>query len=307
MDPISKEKTLERLTKAQSVSIIISDNSGFDGLASGLGLYLSLTKIGKNISVYAKHPTVSDASKLYAVDKIGRSGEGKNLVINIDNAVNTVDKVTYFLNHDKLKIVIHPLTGTNGASTEQISFEHAPSKSDLRFVIGFKTAEELNKEFVHEQTFSSDSWTVSISLEEMNQKFAHASVGNPQATSLSELTANLLRDLALPLDEDTAYNLYTGIAHSTNNFDVAKSTPATLEIASWLIKFGAGRASFAQKSQPAYETPLSSPVGSFPATSDSFKQVDEVSIDQVEFEKSQKEWLKPPKIYKGSKSFDTEH
>lgn len=307
MDPISKEKTLERLTKAQSVTIIVSDNSGFDGLASGLGLYLSLTKLGKNISVYAKHPTVGDASKLYAVDKIGRSQGEKNLVINVDNAVNTVDKVTYFLNHDKLKIVIHPLTGTNGASTEQISFEHTPSKSDLRFVIGFKTPEELNKEFIHEQTFSPDSWTVSISLEEMNQKFAHASVGNPQATSLSELTANLLRDLALPLDEDTAYNLYTGIAHSTNNFDAAKSTPATLEIASWLIKFGAGRASFAQKSQPAYETPLSSPTGSFPQTSDSFNQVDEVSVDQVEFEKSQKEWLKPPKIYKGSKSFDTEY
>ena len=72
MDPSSKEKTLERLTKAQNVSIIVSDSSGFDGLASGLALYLSLTKLGKNIALYAKHPTVGDASKLYAVDKIGK-------------------------------------------------------------------------------------------------------------------------------------------------------------------------------------------------------------------------------------------
>lgn len=304
MDPISKEKTLEKLTKAQNVSIVVSESSGFDGLASSLALYLSLTKLGKNVALYAQQPTVSDALKLYAVDKIGKGPQGKSLIINVAGAVNTVDKVTYFLDNDKLKIVIHPLAGSNGTSAEQISFEQAPAKSDLRFLIGFKTTEELNTQFIHEQSFTPDSWTVAISQGEMNQKYAQAFVSNPQATSLSELTASLLRDLALPLDEDIAYNLYNGISHSTNNFEAAKSTPMTLEIASWLIKFGAGRASFAQKSQaPSLAASVSPPLN----VSKSFEQIDEIPIDQVEFEKSQKEWLKPPKIYKGSKSFDREN
>ncbi len=303
MDPISKEKTLDRLTKAQRISIVVAENSGFDGLAAGLALYLSLAKLGKNAALWAKYPTVSDASKLYAVDKIGKTTQGQNLVIDVDNAVNTVDKVTYFLDNTKLKIVIHPLPGTAGPTAEQISFEHTPQKADSHFIVGFQSPEELNKQFIHEQTMSSDTWTVSISLKNMNQKFAQVTVTNPLATSLSELMAGLLRDLALPVDEDIAYNLYTGISHTTNNFDVARSSPTTLEIASWLIKFGAGRASFAQTPQTAKEAQFE--VNPVPSPG-SFGQLNNFPQNQVGI-KSQKDWLKPPKIYKGSKSFDSEH
>ena len=307
MDPNSKEKILERLTRAQTAAIVISNPSGFDGLAAGLALYLSLTKLGKSVSIYAKEPTVSDATKLYGVDKIGKSQTGRNLVINVENAVNTVDKVTYFLDGDKLRIVIHPLPGSSGVSTNEISFEQAPSNSDLIFVIGFRMLEELKKEIIHEQIISSEAWTISITKEEMGQKFAHSSVSNPQATSLSELTASLLRDLALPLDEDISYNLYAGIAESTNKFEAARAMPATFELASWLLKFGAGKASFAKESISIPRAAEATSPASITTNFNSFGQVDEVPTGQVEIEKTQKDWLKPPKIYKGSESFDTKN
>src|SRR3989344_5550899 len=172
MDPNSKEKILERLTRAQTAAIVVSNPSGFDGLAAGLALYLSLTKLGKSVSIYAKEPTVSDATKLYGVDKIGKSQTGRNLVINVENAVNTVDKVTYFLDGDKLRIVIHPLPGSSGVSTNEISFEQAPSNSDLIFVIGFRMLEELKKEIIHEQIISSEAWNFKKKKEEMGKKFS---------------------------------------------------------------------------------------------------------------------------------------
>ena len=123
MDQNSKEKTLENLTRAENILIAVSDNSDLDTLASGLALYLSCLKLGKNVSVLAKPPSVGQALMLYGVDKIGKATGKKNLVIVLDNAVKSVDKVTYFLDNDKLKIVVHHLPGSQGVIKEQISFE----------------------------------------------------------------------------------------------------------------------------------------------------------------------------------------
>src|SRR4030043_865011 len=104
MDQVLKGKTLEILTKADAISINICSRSGFDGLASGTALFLSLVKLGKNVSLFAQEPTVNDACKLYGVDRIGKTQGKKDLVVVVDNAVKTVEKVTYFLEGDKLKI-----------------------------------------------------------------------------------------------------------------------------------------------------------------------------------------------------------
>ena len=97
MDQNFKEKTLENITKAEAVSVLVSKAGGFDGLAAGLALYLSLTKLEKKVNILAQAPTVSDARRLYGVDYIGKTEKDNNLVIVINDAVATVDKVTYFL------------------------------------------------------------------------------------------------------------------------------------------------------------------------------------------------------------------
>jgi hypothetical protein len=140
----------------------------------------------------------------------------------------------------------------------------------------------------------------------MDQKFAQANFSNPQAASLSEITAQLIQQLALPLNEDISYNLYAGIAEATSNFSITKSSPVSFEVASWLIKFGAAKASFAKGfTKPSQKTTIQP----LPQTPDQFSVPFETTpITEVEKEKtSQEDWLKPPRIYKGSKSFDSEY
>lgn len=330
MDQVSKEKTLENLTRSENIQIAVSENSGLDGLAAGLALYLSCLKLGKNISISAKSPTVSDATMIYGVDKIGQGAGKTNLVIVVKDAIENVDKVTYFLEGDKLKIVIHPFPGSIGVSQEQITYEQASQKPNLIFAIGFETREDLIRIITHEQNLDSNVWIISINREQLDQKFAQTNVFIPGSASLSEVTAQFIQDLALPVDEDIAYNLFTGISSSTKNFSPSMASQTSFQIASWLIKFGAGRASLADESrrtslaQPSVTRPAPQPTtvldqpvrdnlipNSTLPTQDKMSPMspfDMTPIEDVERQKtSEKDWLKPPKIYKGSKAFDREN
>ncbi|OGD85788.1 hypothetical protein A2696_01025 [Candidatus Curtissbacteria bacterium RIFCSPHIGHO2_01_FULL_41_13] len=325
MDNYIKNQTLEHLTKAQNITIAVSQNSGFDGLAAGLALYLSTKKLGKNASILANPPTVEDAKMLYGVDKIGKPEGKQNLVVVVDNAVKNVEKVTYFLDEDRLRIVIHSFPGSKGTAKEDISYEETASKPDLIFVIGFNSINELRNEVTHEQIINPDTWTISINKNEMSQKFAQANVHEHQAASISEITATLIQNLALPVDEDIAFNLYSGISHATEMFSPSYSRPSSFEAALWLVKFGAGKASLAARAtqQPSFASlegqtyhagssitkvtsPPSEELTKKPAPPDMIDR-QETQIEEVEVkEKSQEAWLKPPKIYRGSKSFDSE-
>lgn len=313
MDQQTKEKSLENLTKAENILVVVAPAGGFDGLASGLALHLSLAKLGKNAIVLAQSPTAGVAARLYGVDKIGKVTGAQNPVIVVNDAPQTVDKVSYFLDGDQLKVIIHPLPVSKGISRDQISLEYITTLPNLIFAIGFENRQSLEKEIPHEQKISPDAWLISISRELLQQKFAQHEFVNPQSASISEVTARVLQDLALPLDEDIAYNLYAAISDSTEHFSPAKTTTQTFEIAAWLVKFGAGRASLAsgqgrskvdQNLPPRITAPQ--PLASNPL--DFFDQT--APIDQIESlpetrsqDSGSKNWLKPPKIYKGSKSF----
>lgn len=308
MDQNSKNKILENLTRAENIVVIVSQESGFDGLAGGLALYLSISKLGKNVAITAQAPTVDHAQRIYGVDQIGKLAGGKNSVIVIRDAVQTVDKVSYFLDQDQLKVIIHPLPGSKGINREQISLEYSTAQPNLIFAIGFRDGESLGREITHEHKITPETWIVSIAKDQSNQKFAQFDYINPEASGIGEVTAKLIQDLALPIDEDVSYNLYAAIADSTGNFAPTKTMAQTFEIASWLIKFGASRASLAQ-TEPK---PLPQPPQSYgPPTSDLSDFVpaleDVESLPQSTRRTTSQDWLKPPKIYKGGKSMNGEN
>lgn len=315
MDNKLKQQTLDRLVSAQSILIAVSQKAGFDGIAAGLSLYLSIKKLGKNVSIIAKNPTIGDARLLYGVDKIGKSENKKDLVISIADAVKNVDKVTYFLDGDKLKIVVHAFAQSNGISTEEITFDKASTKADMLLSLGFSSLDELRSELTHEQDINSNIWIINLNNSTPIKKFAQLDISDPSASGISEITTTFFQLMALPLDEDIAFNLYSGVAASSQMFSPKVVTPNTLQAASWLLKFGAGKASLAQTVNAPYEDSIK-PIGSALTEqpdvqhftkNQSSEEIIEESLDQVEKEKqAQKEWLKPPKIYRGSKSFDIE-
>jgi len=302
MDDYLKQQTQDKIGKSEKICIAISPKLGFDGLASGLALYLSLAKLGKSPQILAKSPSVGEALKLYGVGKIGNVTENKrNLVISIQNASTNVDKVTYALEGSSLKIVVHAIPNALGISQSDVSFSKEASNPELVISIGHNSFEDLKSDFTHEQTFNSKVFVISINKTQLNQNFAQINILEEGAASVSEVVTRLLQELALPVDEDIAFNLYSGISFSTQNFSPALTNPTSFEAAQWLIKFGAGKAGFAGKA-PKEEDAV-------PQIGQSIQQAQSISVQHdsdLDENSSQEDWLKPPKIYHGSKSFDTD-
>lgn len=304
MDDYLKQQTLDKITKANNVLIVVSRLTALDGLASGLALYLSLSKLGKSSAMIAKSPTVEEANKLYGVDKIGKKDDKKNLVINIENAVTNVDKVTYSLQDGRLKVVVHSLPNSSGISESDISFSKEGSNPDLVIAVGYKSTDELRNDITHEQTINSSVFIININNTQVGQNYAQINILEEGAASISEVTTRLLQELALPIDEDVAFNLYTGISYATQSFSPAYATPISFEAAQWLIKFGAGKASLAIAKKPQDIQPNQTMAEGEKVNI--IKETGQMPEDAVMGEKSQEDWLKPPKIYHGSKSFDTD-
>jgi hypothetical protein len=325
MDQNIKDQTLDKLTKAESILIAVSPSFGFEGLAAGLSMYLSLLKLDKNVSINARPPSVSDAQKLYGVNRVGKLEGVKNPVVVVENAVETVDKVTYFLEGTKLKVIIHPLPGTHQISQDQISIEYTSTPANLIFSLGFNSLPELRSSFTLEQEISPESWIININNNKSSQKFAQIEIVHEDYSTISEIVAKIIQELALPIDEDVAYNLYSGIREGTESFLPSKTNPSSFDTASWLIKFGAGKASLAKPSSAQepqrklfddskqklseqkfinnnqYQIQKQESSSARPTT------INQVEKIQQQRPLDKKEWLKPPKIYKGSKSFDTEN
>ena len=301
-----------QITKSNSVLIAIAKSGNFETLASGLALFLSIKKLGKSCSIIAKSPTISDAQLLYGVDKIGKLSDKKNLVINLDNAVKNVDKVTYFLDGAKLKIIVHAFSESNGINDQDISFEKTSPKPDLILSLGYQNQEQLKNDITHEYNIDPETVIINLNNTQESQNIAQLQINQPG--SYSELVTNLILDLSLPLDEDISFNLYAALASATKMFSPSDVGPHTFEIAQTLIKYGAGNANLAKKvmknmaTQPQQSQPN---IQKFEIDKDNLQPKnffeEQIPIEEVEREKTDKEaWLKPPKIYRGSKSFDIE-
>lgn len=312
MDDYLKQQAQERLNEAQNITISVAKNADFDAFASGLALFLSLSKTGKNVSIFAKAPTVADAQSLYGVNFIGKSSDKKNLIISIDNAVKNVDKVTYFLDGDKLKVVIHAFPKSTGVEQQDVSFERASAKPDLIVAIAYSSINDLKKDITHEQQFGSDDFIISINKDKMVKEFAQINIH--EQTSYAEMVTSFIEKFSLALDEDTAFNLYAALASATKMFSPARVKPATFEVAQLLIESGAGQASFAS-TRPSVKQTTPSMVSTFdvdqkrpdlPGKQQLASNENQTPIEDVEIEQRNQDWLKPPKIYRGSKSFDIE-
>lgn len=71
-----------------------------------------------------------------------------------------------------------------------------------------------------------------------NQRFGDINWVEPFSSSTAEMIYKLYRELKVPLDKDSAINLYAGILTDTGSFRYANTSSLTHKIASELLKFG---------------------------------------------------------------------
>jgi hypothetical protein len=216
-----------QLASSKNVLVVLPAQLTTDKLAAGLALLLSLNNSGKEVSIVTQDtPKVSDTN-LYGVGQVSSTLPkvgGGNLTITLegvvgsDGTVPALEKLDWYPQGANLNLVFHVLPGQR-FEPARILPSYQGSGVDLIFTIGAQTLDSLGNIYQNNREVFSAK-VVNVDNSNANTQYGQFNVVDPAAGTISEMIAQILPSLNLPLDADTSSNILTGIYDATSNLTV---------------------------------------------------------------------------------------
>lgn len=237
-----------KLASSKRILLALSKNLSVDSLASALAMALALQKSGKTVSVVSEGNPLVSHSHLYGIgdvkNAVPTSGEG-NFVIKLDgvvdpsgqmNTVPALEKLDWNPEGSALNLVFHVVPGQRFEPTS-VTYGHETSGFDLIITVDADSLDELGQIYLKNAALFSKSTVVNIDNDPSNSQFGNINIVDPQASSLSEMTVNLLNQLNVEMDSDIASNLVAGIYAATQNL-TQRVSPDTFAAVSTAMQMG---------------------------------------------------------------------
>ncbi|MFZ5365089.1 MAG: DHH family phosphoesterase [Patescibacteria group bacterium] len=236
------QQIYESVKRSRSPLITFRNNNGTDVIASSLALAFWLKKLDKQGDIVCpnfKIPT--NISFLPRTDTIKPDLTNlRKLVIDLDLQNSQVDKFSYKVIDDRLKIFITPKNGE--LTKDRVSCSNSEYRHDLIFTLNTPDLESLDKIYENNPDFFYNTPIINICNLPENEHFGHTNMVNVTAVSVAEILYELFTSIDDSLiDETIATYLLTGMIDKTKSFRHKKVTPRSLNIASQLIASGAQR------------------------------------------------------------------
>ncbi len=314
MDAQSIQRIRDIIARSQTISIIVGENPSVDQMAAALSLYLTLST-GKKVSVLSLSSPLVEHSSLVGVDKVGTSpeGTGGDLVVSFPYKEGEIEKVSYTIEDGYLNIIVKAGEGGLTFDERDVLFKKGGGKVDLLISVGVESMQVVRNLFSEDAL--KEATIINIDNANNNEGYGDVVLVSNKFSSLSEQVADLLLNLGLDIDIDTAQNLLIGITEATDNFQSPRTSYLAFEIAAILLKKGAVRPQVAtnQRQELRKEERLdlvrqnigkvqeaSQKQPSFQRSGQQTRQDQKMRSDRQSSEqKPPSDWL-TPKVYKGS-------
>ncbi len=252
--------------------ILLSSTPNIDSVAAALGLAIALKRKGVDVQVACSADMRVEFSRLVGVDEVRKKIGNRNLVVSFDYSEEKVEKVSYNISEDgkKFNLVISPKSNAAPLDPATVAFDYSGAESEVTFIVGASTFEEIGPIYEEERNAIEASKTVAFTLFP-TQTYANFHVDAQGYSSISELIAVSCHELGLELDSDSASNLLFGIESITQGLATPVVTADTFETVAVLMRAGARRQPIGQQGnltpqqmpwQPPAQVPQSQPVPS---------------------------------------------
>lgn len=254
------------LGRYKSGIIALQANPSYDGVAAATGLYLALTKMGKNMTLVCATKPQHD---LIGIDKIqnGLAAGGNHLVISFPYREGAIDKVDYNIANNTFNLIIIPNSDTQKINPQDVKFSYTGGKLEFIITVDVPNLNSLGALYTENQSEFQGKNIVNIDRHLINNNFGTINMVNKTISSTSELILNVIEGLNIEIDKDIATNIYNGMLAATNNFSSYSVNPMTFESAAKLMKQGAVKKQLPQPqgNMPGMNSPRPpSPFGGFP-------------------------------------------
>lgn len=224
---------------AKTVLVLTHSNPSIDVMASVLAIGLAMQKMGKIVTMAMESAPLVEVANLVGIDKVVTAlGGGKNLTLSYKPyAAGDFEKVLYPGDSDDpnagFKLIIVPKDGiVPDVNNFSFSFSGGTAAADLIFTVDVLEPQQLGALYSTELFPAIPTQNViNIDNHDPNKDYGKFNLVEPDAASVSEITAFFLRAVNATLDADIAGNLYQGLQQATNNFSTPKTGAASFEAA----------------------------------------------------------------------------
>ncbi len=255
------------VTSAQSVLVLTHQNPSVDTMASVLAIYLSLLKMGKNVTVAMESQPLVEVSNLVGIDKVKTALDGKNLLITYKPYIlGDFEKVSYMEDAgttpgaivDSFKLTITPRDGfVPDPKNFNFSYTGAGTATDLIVTVDVLEPTLLGR--LYDANLFAAAKIINIDNHDPNKDYGRFNLVEPEAATISEIVTFFLRAINVQLDADIANNLYQGIVQASQNFQSAKVAAATFEAAAICLRAGAKQWAFQPMAGQLQSIPMTQP------------------------------------------------
>jgi len=235
------QRLREIFDRESSFAIVVGQDYTIDEMGASLSLYLTLSSLGKDVSVISTKQPIVEVSNLVGIDRVKPGYESKNgdLVVSFPYQGDEIGKVSYTLEAGFLNIIVKPKENALSFGEKDVLFRRSGEAPRVLIAVGVKRLSELSSIFNIEAL--KDTTIVNIDKAGANEGFGDIVMIGQSASSVSEQVANVMLTLAYPIDQDAAQNLLSGIVYATQDFQSSMTSSLAFEMAGILLRSGAVR------------------------------------------------------------------
>lgn len=228
------------LSSARSILVVLPTSPRLDVAAAGISFALSFQKTGKITSVVCATPMTVELSRLVGVEKVSDRLGDKNLLVRFNGYdASGIDTVTYNVDNNQFELVVATKDGAVPPSLGQVQLSYRGLSADVVILVGSPDPDQYGK-LNSQEIFQSGRLAYIGNLAVPESLPLLFSLGDPSATSLSEIVAKFLDGQQI-LEQDSASNLLFGIETVTNNFQSQATSASSFETAAICLRHGAQR------------------------------------------------------------------
>jgi phosphoesterase RecJ-like protein len=242
MELSPKQQVVDLLKNKNRILLLTHKNPDGDAIGSILALYLSLKKLGKEVTAVCNDLPSVVFNYLPDLNAVQQNFAGsRDFVISLDISKAKADKVMYKVNGDKLDIIITPKSGSQ-FSSEMISSCDGCFHFEAIVVLDSPDLERIGSPYEKNPEIFYDVPVINIDHHPGNDNFGKINLIDITATSTAEILVSLMESLtgdAKFINEEIATALLTGIVTDTNSFQNTNTTPKSLTVAAQLVASGA--------------------------------------------------------------------
>lgn len=240
------------MPNARHILIALPSQASVDHLAAGLALCLALKQTQKDVSIICDGPTLVGHSNLFGIGEVKNripQTSGGNFVLTLGGVANpndpqrpipSVEKMDYKAEGTDLKLIFNVVPGQRFEPTF-ITPSYQGGSFEMVFVIGAANLNFLGNVYTANPRIFAGVHLINVDNNQANSQFGATNIVDPAASCLSEMIAQILPGLALPMDADIATNILDGIYHSTNNLQGGNLGPDTFLVVAESLRVGGRR------------------------------------------------------------------